>query len=82
MFVSLSKTVDALSSSLTRHNAAVIELVGTGEDVAVMRCALESVRMFFKAKEQGLMTGGGKRSRGVYIYRAGRYLCVQIRSMN
>ncbi|XP_078161460.1 RING/U-box superfamily protein [Carex rostrata] len=68
------KAVDALSSSLTRHNAAVIELVSTGEDVAVMRCALESVRMFFKAKEQGLMTGGEKRSRGVYIYRAGRSL--------
>ncbi|KAJ1692471.1 hypothetical protein LUZ63_009169 [Rhynchospora breviuscula] len=64
------RSVDALSSSLTRHNAAVLELGSTGEDVAVMRCALESVRMYFKA----LVTGGGKPSRGVYVYRAGRSL--------
>jgi hypothetical protein len=67
------KEVNALSSSLMRHNAAVIELGSSGEDVAVLRCALESVRLFFKAKDQGLVTGGVKRSRGVYVYHAGRY---------
>ncbi|KAJ4802488.1 RING/U-box superfamily protein [Rhynchospora pubera] len=64
------RAVNALSSSLTRHNAAVLELASTGEDVAVMRCALESVRMYFKA----LVTGGGMPSRGFYVYRAGRSL--------
>ncbi|KAJ3691431.1 hypothetical protein LUZ61_020595 [Rhynchospora tenuis] len=68
------RAVEALSSSLTRHNAAVLELGSTGEEVTVMRCALESARMYFKAKERGLVTGGGKRGRGVYVYRAGRSL--------
>lgn len=59
------KAVVALSCSLTRYNAAVIK-VGAEESV-VMRCALESVRMFFKARAQC-----GKLGRGFYTYRAGR----------
>ncbi|KAL0918409.1 hypothetical protein M5K25_010416 [Dendrobium thyrsiflorum] len=70
------RAVDALSRSLTRHNAVVIEL-GSEEEV-VMRCALESVRMFFKARAQcGSGRGGGnwgKSGRGYYTYRAGRAL--------
>lgn len=48
-----------------RYNAALIE-VGVEEGL-VMRCALESVRMFFKARAQC-----GKSGRGFYTYRAGR----------
>ena len=59
------KAVEALSGSLMRYNAVVIE-IGV-EDSAVMRCALESVRMFFKARAQC-----GKLGRGFYTYRAGR----------
>lgn len=61
------KAVEALSASLMRYNAAVIE-VGAEESV-VMRCALESVRMFFRARAQC-----GKLGRGFYTYRAGRAL--------
>ncbi|KAH0461909.1 hypothetical protein IEQ34_009484 [Dendrobium chrysotoxum] len=72
------RAVDALSRSLTRHNAVVIEL-GSEEEV-VMRCALESVRMFFKARAQcGSGWGGGnwgKSGRGFYTYRAGRHWIV------
>ena len=57
--------VEVLSGSLMRYNAVVIE-IGVEESV-VMRCALESVRMFFKAREQY-----GKLGRGFYTYRAGR----------
>ncbi|MCD7446122.1 hypothetical protein HAX54_037329 [Datura stramonium] len=73
------RAVEALSGSLMRHNAAVIELGGEG--TAVLRCGLESVRYFFKtravAQNGGGGTGGaalGKSGRGVYIYRAGRPL--------
>ncbi|XP_072994520.1 uncharacterized protein [Typha latifolia] len=59
------RAVEALCGSLTRHNAAVIEL--GGEDAVVVRCALESARMYFKAR-------AGKSSREIYIYRAGRSL--------
>ncbi|KAJ9549215.1 hypothetical protein OSB04_021758 [Centaurea solstitialis] len=67
--------VEVLSESLTRCNAAVIE-VGS-EDEAVMRCGLESARLYFRVRAQ---TGGvncsssSKSSRGVYMYRAGRAL--------
>jgi len=59
------KAVEALSVSLMRYNAVMIE-IGV-EDSVVMRCALESVRMFFKARAQC-----GKLGRGFYTYRAGR----------
>ncbi|XP_020573464.1 uncharacterized protein LOC110019925 [Phalaenopsis equestris] len=70
------RAVEALWRSLTRHNAVVIEL--GNEDEVVMRCALESARMFFKARAQCGSGGGGgnwgKSGRGFYTYRAGRAL--------
>ena len=47
------RAVDALSGSLMRHNAAVIEL--GSEDAAIMRCGLEAARMYFRnrAAQQG-----------------------------
>lgn len=60
------KAVEALSGSLMRHNAAVIEL--GSEDAAIMRCGLEAARLYFRTKSQTV----GKGSRGVYMYRAGR----------
>ncbi|CAA3020963.1 Hypothetical predicted protein [Olea europaea subsp. europaea] len=61
------KAVEALSGSLMRHNAAVIEL-GT-DDMALIRCALEAARFYFRTRSQS-----GKGGRGVYTYRAGRPL--------
>ncbi|XP_004236832.2 uncharacterized protein [Solanum lycopersicum] len=73
------RAVEALSGSLMRHNAAVIELGGEG--TAVLRCGLESARYFFKTRAVAQNGGGGaggaalgKSGRGVYIYRAGRPL--------
>ncbi|PON60945.1 Isopenicillin N synthase [Parasponia andersonii] len=63
------RAVDALSGSLMRHNAAVIEL--GSEDAALMRCGLEAARLYFRTRAQ---QGGGKGGRGVYMYRAGRPL--------
>nr|XP_043624183.1 uncharacterized protein LOC122595802 [Erigeron canadensis] len=79
-----SKAVESLSGSLTRHNAAVIEL--GNEDGAVLRCGLESSRMYFRIRNSAQnnwshcngsvstsssnAAGGG----GVYKYRAGRAL--------
>ncbi|KAG8365746.1 hypothetical protein BUALT_Bualt17G0003900 [Buddleja alternifolia] len=57
------RAVDALSTSLMRHNAAVIEL--SSDDAALLRCALESARLYFRTRKAG---------RGVYTYRAGRRL--------
>ena len=62
------RAVEALSGSLMRHNAALIEL--GSEDSALMRCGLEGARLFFRSRAQ---LGVGKGSRGVYMYRAGRY---------
>ncbi|XP_044490317.1 uncharacterized protein LOC123214549 [Mangifera indica] len=62
------RAVEALSGSLMRHNAAVIEL--GSQDAAVMRCGLEAARFYFRTKSQCAAKG----SRGVYIYRAGRAL--------
>ncbi|THF96237.1 hypothetical protein TEA_010172 [Camellia sinensis var. sinensis] len=62
------KAVEALSGSLMRHNAAIIEL--GSEDAALMRCGLEAARLYFRTRAQN----SGKGSRGVYIYRAGRAL--------
>ncbi|KAL7605142.1 uncharacterized protein LOC111914650 isoform X1 [Lactuca sativa] len=65
------RAIEALSGSLTRHNAAVIEL-GT-DDGALMRCGLESARLYFRTRAQ---TSGNWNSSngttGVYKYRAGR----------
>nr|CAD1842594.1 unnamed protein product [Ananas comosus var. bracteatus] len=46
-----------------------------GDDAVVVRCALESARMYFRARAQcGGDVGSAKPGRGVYIYRAGRSL--------
>ncbi|PKA58732.1 U-box domain-containing protein 62 [Apostasia shenzhenica] len=70
------RAVEALSGSLTRYNAVVVEL--GNEDAVVMRCALESARMFFKTRAQCESSGGfgywGRSGRGFYTYRAGRAL--------
>ncbi|XP_061342122.1 uncharacterized protein LOC133288390 isoform X2 [Gastrolobium bilobum] len=63
------RAMEALSGSLTRHNAALIEL--GSEDTALMRCGLEGARLFFRSRAH---MGVGKGSRGVYMYRAGRAL--------
>ncbi|PHT54021.1 hypothetical protein CQW23_08483 [Capsicum baccatum] len=65
------RAVEALSGSLMRYNAAVIEM--SGEGTAVVKCGLESVRYFFKTRGVAQNGGTGKSGRGVYIYRAGRY---------
>lgn len=59
------RAVEALSGSLMRYNAAVIELENEG--AALTRCGLEAARLFLKSRAQS----GGK-GRGVYMYRAGR----------
>ncbi|OAY54511.1 uncharacterized protein LOC110611463 [Manihot esculenta] len=64
------KAVEALSGSLMRHNAVVIEL--GSDDAALMRCGLEAARMFFRTRVPSVGSKGG--SRGVYMYRAGRAL--------
>ncbi|KAL6551325.1 hypothetical protein OROMI_021813 [Orobanche minor] len=56
------RAVDSLSTSLMRHNAAVIEL--GSDDAALLRCALESARLYFRTRKGG---------RGVYTYRAGSF---------
>ncbi|KAK9117907.1 hypothetical protein Scep_016000 [Stephania cephalantha] len=71
------RAVEALSGSLMRHNAAVIEL-GI-EEVAFLRCALESAKLYFRSRAftgVGGNVGGnlGKTNRGVHMYRAGRTL--------
>lgn len=60
------RAVEALSGSLMRHNAAIIEL--GSDDAALLRCGLESGRLFFRSRAQT----SGKGNRGVYMYRAGR----------
>lgn len=70
-----SSAVEALSGSLTRHNAAVIEL--GAEDAAIMRCGLDAARMYFRmtsAQWQGQSWKGSGMAgaRGVYVYRSGR----------
>ncbi|KAK3031158.1 hypothetical protein RJ639_035181 [Escallonia herrerae] len=65
------RAVEALSGSLTRYNAVLIEL--GSEDAALMRCGLESARLYFRTRVQSA-AGSVKGSRGVYTYRAGRAL--------
>ncbi|KAJ8769879.1 hypothetical protein K2173_008961 [Erythroxylum novogranatense] len=62
-----SRAVEALSGSLTRHNAAIIEL--GGQDGALIKCGLEAARLYFRARSKGSSSNNG---RGVYMYRAGR----------
>ncbi|KAL4302040.1 hypothetical protein GQ457_10G027500 [Hibiscus cannabinus] len=62
------RAVDTFSGSLMRHNAAVIEF--GDEDAALMRCAVEAARLYFRSRVNIV----GKGSRGVYMYRAGRAL--------
>ncbi|KAL4319247.1 hypothetical protein GQ457_18G023390 [Hibiscus cannabinus] len=62
------RAIDSFSGSLMRHNAAVIEF--GNEDAALMRCALEAARLYFRSRVNTV----GKGSRGVYMYRAGRAL--------
>eukprot|EP00268_Persea_americana_P042739 TRINITY_DN427_c1_g1_i13.p1 TRINITY_DN427_c1_g1~~TRINITY_DN427_c1_g1_i13.p1 ORF type:complete len:596 (-),score=128.24 TRINITY_DN427_c1_g1_i13:1755-3542(-) len=66
------RAVEALSGSLTRHNAVVIEL--GSEEAALIRCAFESSRLYFRTRGQGGGGSWGKSSRGVHMYRAGRAL--------
>ncbi|XP_024993523.1 uncharacterized protein LOC112527251 isoform X2 [Cynara cardunculus var. scolymus] len=67
------RAVEVLSDSLTRYNAVVIEL--GSEDEALMRCGLESARLYFRIRAQsGAKCSSSKSSRGVYMYRAGRTL--------
>ena len=54
-----ARAVHAVAASLTRHGAAAVELPAA--DAAVVRCALESARGFFRVRP------------GLYVYRAGRY---------
>uniref|UniRef100_A0A803MS28 PUB 62/63 C-terminal domain-containing protein n=1 Tax=Chenopodium quinoa TaxID=63459 RepID=A0A803MS28_CHEQI len=62
------KAVEALSGSLTRHNAAVLEL--GSNDATIIWCGLESARLYFRNRAGTV----GKGSRGVYMYRAGKAL--------
>ncbi|KAL8268721.1 hypothetical protein R6Q59_002519 [Mikania micrantha] len=67
------RAVETLSGSLTRHNAVVIEL-GT-EDGALMRCGLESARLYFRTRAQnGGNWSSSNGNNGFYKYRAGRAL--------
>ena len=67
------RAVEALSGSLTRHNAAVIEL--GPEDAALMRCGLEAAKLYLRMRSQVPAAAKGS-PRGVYLYRAGR--CVRL----
>ncbi|CAH2053268.1 unnamed protein product [Thlaspi arvense] len=61
------KAVEALSVSLMRYNASVIEL--GSHDAALMRCGLEAARLYFRTRTLNV---SGKGSRGLSMYRAGR----------
>uniref|UniRef100_A0A2P2L773 PUB 62/63 C-terminal domain-containing protein n=1 Tax=Rhizophora mucronata TaxID=61149 RepID=A0A2P2L773_RHIMU len=66
------RAVEALSGSLARHNAAIVEL--GCEDAALMRCGLEAARLYFRIRAQQSAACGKASSsgRGVYMYRARR----------
>lgn len=77
-----TKAVEALSNSLTRYNAAVLEL-GV-EDSALLRCALESAKLYFRTRAQatnwaskpqpgyGPPISAPAARGGTHMYRAGR----------
>ncbi|EOA30256.1 hypothetical protein CARUB_v10013378mg [Capsella rubella] len=62
-----AKAVEALSVSLMRYNASVIEL--GSEDTALIRCGLEAARLYFRTRSLNV---SGKGNRGLSMYRAGR----------
>lgn len=64
---SYAKAIEALSVSLMRYNASVIEL--GSEDTALMRCGLEAARLYFRTRSSNV---SGKGNRGLSMYRAGR----------
>lgn len=77
-----TQAVEKLSLSLTRNNAAIIEL--SSEDAAIVHCALESAKLYFRTRSHtasfwnssdwlklsGYLAAPG---RDMYFYRAGRY---------
>eukprot|EP00250_Pteridium_aquilinum_P014354 c21933_g1_i1 orf=716-2584(+) len=78
-----TRAVEDLSSCLSRHGAAILEL--SAEDAALVRCALESATLYFRTRAQaaGSASWGGagwsktsgyvpSASRDMYYYRAGR----------
>ncbi|KAL5993502.1 hypothetical protein ACLOJK_014427 [Asimina triloba] len=65
-----ARAVEALSGSLTRHNAVVIEL--GSEEAALIRCGLEAARLFLRTRTQGSGGASWGKSRAIYTYRAGR----------
>ncbi|CAH8261113.1 unnamed protein product [Arabidopsis lyrata] len=62
-----AKAVEALSVSLMRYNASVIEI--GSDDTALMRCGLEAARLYFRTRSLNV---SGKGNRGLSMYRAGR----------
>lgn len=76
-----TRAVESLSQSLARNNAAIIEL--NGEDAALVRCALESAKLYFRSRSQNAALWNSTNwlklsgylaapSRDMYFYRAGR----------
>ncbi|KAL2226637.1 UNVERIFIED_CONTAM: hypothetical protein Sindi_2022400 [Sesamum indicum] len=71
------RAVDALSNSLMRHNAAVIEL--GPEDAALLRCALESARLYFRTRKAvEALIGDGRNSYDSvdYVATPGNTICL------
>ncbi|XP_024389610.1 uncharacterized protein [Physcomitrium patens] len=78
-----SRALEKLSLSLTRNNAAIIEI--SSEDAALVRCALESAKLYFRSRchtaslwnsSDWLKLSGylAAPARDMYFYRAGRTL--------
>lgn len=78
-----TKTIDDLWNSLARHGAAIIEL--SAEDAALVRCALESAKLYFRTRAPSLSSPApspqpsskftgyiGSSSKEMFYYRAGR----------
>ena len=82
-----NRAVEKLSFSLSRNNAAIIEL--NSEDAALVRCALESAKLYFRSRSHTaalwnssdwLKLSGylAAPARDMYFYRAGRYRLIQV----
>lgn len=75
------RAVEKLSLSLTRNNAAIIEL--NEEDAALLRCALDSAKLYFRSRPRSSLwnpTDWAKLSgylaaptKEMYFYRVGRF---------
>eukprot|EP00897_Mesotaenium_endlicherianum_P010739 jgi/Mesen1/9694/ME000069S09099 len=74
-----TRAVENISLSLARYNAAILQL--DAEDAALVRCALDSARLYFKSRAGGptgsvdwTRSGGyyAAPSKEMYFYRAGR----------